>query len=257
MIRSLIKRLFDILVSVVGLVLTSPIMLFLFIAIYIQDFHSPVYRGVRIGRGEIHYKLLKFRSMIIDAESVPIDTTAANDPRLTPLGRVIRRAKIDELLQFINVIRGDMSVVGPRPQLSREAALYTLVERKLFTVRPGITDISSIVFSDLESIVATEPDPDLAYNQLVRPWKSRLGLVYVENQSLPLDMAIILLTLSNAVWRRGTLRAIAAILEWLGAEPSVVAVARRTEKLVPAVPPGATAVVTSRIPAGRPATPGA
>ena len=157
--------------------------------------------------------------------------------------------KFDELLQFVNVLKGEMSVVGPRPQLRREAALYTPVERKLFNVRPGITDFSSIVFSDLERIVAPEPDPDIAYNQLVRPWKSRLGLVYVEKHSLAVDVAVIALTVLNAVWRRGTLMLISAILRRLDADPEVAAVARRERKLTPAPPPGSDAIVTSRVPA--------
>jgi lipopolysaccharide/colanic/teichoic acid biosynthesis glycosyltransferase len=152
------------------------------------------------------------------------------------------------LLQFVNVIKGDMSVVGPRPLVLREAAIHTAVERRLFDAKPGITDISSIVFSDLGDIVASEPDADIAYNQLVRPWKSRLGLLYIDRQSLSLDASIIFLTVTNFFARSWTLNVVAKLLRRLGASTELVAVAERKRKLQPTPPPGSDTVVTHRIP---------
>ena len=111
--------------------------------------------------------------MIINADSSGVDSTSATDSRITSIGHVIRRFKLDELTQLWNVFLGDMSLVGPRPNVRKETDLYTIPEKLLLTVRPGITDISSIIFSDEGDILANKKDPDLAYNQLIRPWKSR------------------------------------------------------------------------------------
>jgi hypothetical protein len=139
-----------------------------------------------------------------------------------------------------------MSVVGPRPQVVREVAIYTPVEQGLLSVRPGITDFSSIVFSDLEQIVKDHPDPDIAYNQLVRPWKSRLGLFYIANRSLRMDIAIVVLTVWNAVSRRATLDAVGRILAVHDAPAELIAAAARRAELVPTPPPGSQDVVRTR-----------
>ena len=248
-----LRRLFDILFAGASLLLTAPVLLASLVALYLQDFRSPLYLGRRIGLNGRPFTLLKFRSMVIDAHKVPIDTTSANDPRITPLGRIMRRFKVDEFPQFLNVLVGDMGIVGPRPQVPRETALYTEAEKRLLSVRPGITDLASIVFSDLDRIVASEPDPDIAYNQLVRPWKSRIGLFYIDNRSLVLDVSIIALTVLNFVSRRQTLRLLAALMRRLGASSELVAVAERRHKLQPAPPPGSDKIVESRTPnPGRP-----
>ena len=141
-------------------------------------------------------------------------------------------------MQFANVIKGEMSIVGPRPQVPRQVERYTGLERRLLDVRPGITDISSVIFSDLETIVQDEPDTDVAYNQLVRPWKSRLGLFYIDHQSFKFDCAIIGLTIVNFINRRQALKSTAALLRRMGAPPEMVAVAERARKLEPVPPPG-------------------
>jgi lipopolysaccharide/colanic/teichoic acid biosynthesis glycosyltransferase len=246
--ESIFRRIIDVSFAGFCLALTSPILPLLAAAIWLQDFRSPIYRGVRVGQGGKHFLLLKFRSMILDAERSVLNTTSARDPRLTAAGRFIRRFKLDELLQFVNVIKGDMSVVGPRPQLLAEAALYTEAEKRLFLVKPGITDISSIVFSDLERIVANEPDPNVAYRELVRPWKSRLGLFYIDHRSLSLDAAIVFLTFCNFFMRRGTLKMTAALLRRLGAAPELVMIAARTQKLEPALPPGSRIIASGGVP---------
>ena len=155
----------------------------------------------------------------------------------------MRRAKIDELPQVINVLAGDMSLVGPRPNLMRECRMYSDLEKKILEARPGITDISSIVFVDEERILAGAKDADLAYHQLVRPWKSRLCLLYLEKRSLRLDIELLLITGLNPLSRRMALSALQSVLRRLGADDQLLRIARRDEPLVPHAPPGLSDVV--------------
>ena len=120
--------------------------------------------------------------MSISADKNGVNSTSLNDARITPVGHKIRKYKLDEFTQLWNVLIGDMSLVGPRPNVLVDTNLYTKVERKLLTVRPGITDFSSIVFSDEGKILENKKDPNLSYNQFIRPWKSRLGLIYIEKK---------------------------------------------------------------------------
>ncbi|GIW56022.1 MAG: hypothetical protein KatS3mg082_2426 [Nitrospiraceae bacterium] len=140
----MIKRLMDITVSAVGLIVFFPLLLPITIAVWMYDWHSPFYVAERVGRGGRLFRMIKLRSMVVNRSTV--DSTAADDPRITPIGRFIRRYKIDELSQLLNVLKGDMSLVGPRPNVKRETDLYTAEEKKLLTVNPGITDLASIVF---------------------------------------------------------------------------------------------------------------
>lgn len=243
----MIKRFFDVFVALSGLILLSPILLIAGIAIWLQDFHSPFYVASRTGRGERPFRMVKFRSMVIRADRTGVDSTSANDPRITAVGRVIRKSKLDEFPQLWNVLRGDMSLVGPRPNVERETALYTSEEKKLLTVRPGITDLASIVFSDEGEILRGSPDPDVRYNQVIRPWKSRLGLLYVERAGNPLlDLWLIWFTLLSALDRRRALESVAAIVRRLGGDDELVRVATRTGQLEAAPPPGATEIVRAR-----------
>ena len=240
------KRLFDFTAALIGLTLLSPLLVVLCVLVWLQDWHSPFYIPVRVGRREKPYRMIKLRSMVVRADSNKVDSTANNDPRITVIGRTIRRCKFDEIPQLWNVLIGDMSLVGPRPNVSRETDLYTSEEKRLLSVRPGITDISSIVFSDEGSILEGKPDPDLSYNQLIRPYKSRLGLLYIQHASVTLDVRLIFLTLFSAVNRRGALDKVTAIVKSLGAPPELVTVAERRLPLIPAPPPGATKIVSKR-----------
>src|SRR5215213_3935979 len=174
------KRLFDFLVAVAGLIILSPLIAVLSVAIYLQDRHSPFYVAKRVGAGGISFRMVKFRSMVIRADTSGVDSTANDDPRITGLGRFVRRYKLDEIPQLWNVLVGSMSLVGPRPNVERDTALYTTEERRLLSIRPGITDLASIVFADEGDILEGSDNPDLKYNQVIRPWKSRLGLLYVD-----------------------------------------------------------------------------
>ena len=242
----MIKRVFDFVVSLVGLILTSPILIPTMIAISLQDFHSPFYIAPRVGKGGKLFRMVKLRSMVVKADKAGVDSTSAKDSRITPVGHFVRRYKLDELSQLWNVLKGDMSLVGPRPQVKRDVDIYTEAERRLLSVRPGITDISSIVFSDEGDILRDSRDPDLDYNRLIRPWKSRLGLFYIDHRSLALDVKLILLTASAIFSRERALAGIQKILSDLNADEQLKRVARRQDKLLPHPPPGTDQIVTQR-----------
>ncbi len=242
----MLKRSFDVIVAGLGLIVASPILLAAMAAIYLQDRHPPFYVARRVGKGGRPFDMVKLRSMVAGAEQSGVDSTSDADPRITRVGRAIRTYKLDELSQLWNVLRGDMSLVGPRPNVRRETDLYTEVERRLLSVKPGLTDLASIVFADEGEILRGKDDPDIAYNQLIRPWKSRLGLLYVDNASRGLDLELIWLTALAMVARPAALRGGARILDRLGAPADVKAVTLRTEPLAPAPPPGAREVVMRR-----------
>jgi lipopolysaccharide/colanic/teichoic acid biosynthesis glycosyltransferase len=240
------KRLFDIVVSALGLLFASPILVPATIAVWLQDFHSPFYIAPRVGRGGGVFRMVKLRSMVVNADRSGVDSTGAQDRRITAIGRFVRRYKLDELTQLWNVLIGDMSLVGPRPNVKRETDLYTSVEQRLLAVQPGITDFASIVFADEGEILADKPDPDIAYNQLIRPWKSRLGLFYIAHSGVILDARLCALTALAIVNRPAALARTAALLERLGADPDLVEIAYRRNQLKPCPPPGASEIVTSR-----------
>ena len=240
------KRIFDVVASSIGLILLSPLLLPVMLLVWLQDYHSPFYIAPRVGRGEKIFKMFKMRSMIINADKSGVDSTSSQDKRITPLGHFIRKCKLDELTQLINVLTGDMSLVGPRPNVKRDTDIYTQVEKKLLTVRPGITDLASIVFADEGDILKDSKDPDLDYNQLIRPWKSRLALLCLEHQSFFFDFRIVILTAQAIVSRSSALAGVVALLKEIKAPQDVIRVAQRQEKLLPHAPPGATSVVTSR-----------
>lgn len=240
------KRLLDIAVASGLLLVGAPVIAVGALLVWAHDRQDPIFRQMRVGKGGALFQLFKLRSMSTAAPGSTSDTTGRNDPRITPVGAILRKTKIDELPQLWNVLRGDMSLVGPRPQVPREVALYTEAERELLTVRPGVTDYASIVYSDLGDIVAAAADPDIAYSQLVRPGKSRLGLFYASRPSVSVDLAIIVLTAVALIHGRSARSGVAAILRRQGADPSLVELAARKTKLTPAPPPGADRIVTSR-----------
>lgn len=241
------KRLFDFTAALVGLIVLSPLLLALCMLVWLQDRHSPFYIPNRVGRDEKPYRMFKLRSMVVRADASKVDSTANNDPRITVIGRTIRRCKFDEIPQLWNVLVGDMSLVGPRPNVSRETDLYTREEKKLLSVRPGITDISSIVFADEGSILEGKPDPDLVYNQIIRPYKSRLGLFYIEHSSLALDAWLIMVTLLGAVNRSAALTRLSGLVARRGAPVELIDVVARRVPLRPAPPPGAQDIVQHRL----------
>jgi lipopolysaccharide/colanic/teichoic acid biosynthesis glycosyltransferase len=240
------KRLLDLLGGTAALLVSLPLISIAALAVWLSDRNSPWFLSERVGRHGQTFRFIKIRTMIPQASQNEVDTTVAGDPRITPVGRIIRALKIDELPQFIHVLSGRMSMVGPRPNVPREVALYTAVERQLLAVRPGITDIASIVFADLGDALAAAPDPNIAYNQLVRPWKSRLGLHYVHCATLAIDLRIIGYTLTVLCARAWTLGRLSALLRSSGAPADLCRFVLRQDPLQPAPPPGAAAIVTSR-----------
>lgn len=232
------KRLFDLLASGLALVVTSPLLLLVGGGIFLYDFHHPLYIANRVGRNGKLFRMVKFRSMVVNADKTGVTSTSATDRRITPLGRFVRKCKLDEVVQLWNVFRGDMSLVGPRPNVPSGVAVYTPVEHRLLSVRPGITDIASIVFADEGDILRGHADADLAYDQLIRPWKSRLGLFYIDQRTLWLDVRLIALTVVTVVSRAFALARVHRLLVLLGAPPDLARVALRRDELVPALPPG-------------------
>jgi lipopolysaccharide/colanic/teichoic acid biosynthesis glycosyltransferase len=183
--------------------------------------------------------MIKLRTMIVGAEELGGSSTAASDSRLIPLGNFFRRFKIDELTQFLNVLAGDMSVVGPRPNVLKGGVdRYTGEERRLLSVRPGITDLASIVFADEGEILKDSPDADALYDSVIRPWKNRLALKYVDRRSFALDLRLIALTIVGLVSREAALRGADRILASWRVEPVLRRICRRTEPLPPGAPPG-------------------
>jgi len=240
------KRLVDLFGSLFGLVLFSPILLLFLFLVFLQDFHNPFYIAPRVGRRGRSFRMIKVRSMIVRADQSGVDSTSADDKRITIVGKLIRRYKIDELSQLINVLLGHMSLVGPRPNVQRDVDLYTEEERKLLQVRPGITDYASIVFSDEGDILQGSSNPDLDYNRLIRPWKSRLGLIYATSNNVLLDIQLILLTVVAIINKNKALEGVCALLKRQGVDQEIIEVAKRRAPLVPAPPPGSDTIVTER-----------
>jgi lipopolysaccharide/colanic/teichoic acid biosynthesis glycosyltransferase len=240
-----LKRTIDIAIALFGLLLASPVLLPVMFLVWREDGHSPFYVAPRVGLGGRPFPMVKMRSMVVDADRKGASSTSASDRRITGVGHFIRRFKIDELTQLWNVLKGDMSLVGPRPQVQSGVDVYTAQERQLLTVKPGITDIASIVFADEGEILRGHPDPDLGYNQLIRPGKSRLGLFYVAHRSTALDMRLIGLTLMTVVARERALTGVQRLLHSRGAPPDLVELAARRVPLTPLPPPGANRIVAS------------
>jgi lipopolysaccharide/colanic/teichoic acid biosynthesis glycosyltransferase len=237
------KRAFDIAVALAGLVVCSPFLLAVMLAIWAYDRGSPFYVARRMARGEGTFPMVKFRTMVVNADKSGVSSTAAGDRRITPVGRLVRKFKLDEIIQLWNVLKGDMSLVGPRPQVKTDADLYTDEEKRLLTVRPGITDLASIVFADEGEILEGSADPDLRYSQIIRPWKSRLGLLYIEKRSLAVDVWLIVLTAVVIVSRPRALRLVQGVLRRWKADPLLIRMAARQEPLMAYPPPGAGEVV--------------
>ena len=184
--------------------------------------------------------------MIAAADKSGVDSTSSDDKRITWIGRFIRKIKLDEITQLWNVLIGDMSLVGPRPNVQTDVDIYTNDEFHLLDVRPGITDFSSIVFADEGDILAGSKESNLDYNKLIRPWKSRLGILYIKNKSFFLDLKLILLTAISIISRPRALKSINKILVNLSADEKLIEVAKRKNQLTPYPPPGSDSIVTSR-----------
>ena len=237
------KRLLDISIAGCALLLLAPLLVAVAAAVWLEDGGFPWYCGVRVGRWERDFRMLKFRSMRLGAALTGVNSTAAGDRRITRVGRLLRALKLDELPQLWNVVAGDMSLVGPRPQVPEDASLYTAEERRMLEVRPGITDLASIVFSDEGEILAGSVDPDLLYNQVIRPWKSRLALLYLDHSSWSTDLRILWWTAGALVSRRWARARVGNLLNQWGVGQPLYGITRRDAPLPAFPPPGAHEVV--------------
>jgi len=198
------KRLFDIFFALLGLIILSPFFLVIAAAVKLESRGPVFYRGVRVGRHGKPFMIFKFRSMVQDAEKMGADSTSAADMRITRSGKFIRKFKLDEFSQLINVLMGDMSIVGPRPEVQKFVDMYTGEEKAILTLRPGITDWASIKFHNEGEIIEASgiEDADEAYARLIRPEKLRLQLKYVREHNLWIDVKIICATLLTIVSTR-------------------------------------------------------
>ncbi|HIS10149.1 MAG TPA: sugar transferase [Candidatus Avibacteroides excrementipullorum] len=189
------KRLFDIISSGCGLIVLSPI--FIVIAIWVKlDSKGPVfYRQIRVGKDNKDFRLFKFRSMKIGADRQGLITVGGRDPRVTRSGYYIRKYKLDELPQLINVFIGDMSVVGPRPEVRKYVDLYTPEQMRVLSVRPGITDLASIRYRNENELLETVDEPETYYREVIMQDKLKINLEYVDNRSFWGDIKLIFATL--------------------------------------------------------------
>ncbi|OGZ01524.1 MAG: hypothetical protein A3G64_01600 [Candidatus Liptonbacteria bacterium RIFCSPLOWO2_12_FULL_60_15] len=198
----MLKRLFDLLLSSVGLILLSPVILVLALLIKLHDRGPVFYRGERVGRGGTIFRIYKFRSMVVNAEKTGVSSTTKEDPRVTPIGRFLRKTKLDELPQLLNVFSGQMSIVGPRPEVKKFTDLYDDKEKVLLELRPGITDYASLWDINEAEVLAGSSDPDKDYMEKIRPEKIRLQLKYWRERSLWTDIKIVLLTIRKMLTGR-------------------------------------------------------
>ena len=194
----MLKRLFDIVFSVVGLVVLSPVLLVLAVVVKVSDGGAVLYRQARVGQFGKAFRIVKFRTMVVDAERVGLGITKDGDPRITRVGRFLRKTKLDELPQLWNVLRGEMSFVGPRPEVPQYVAKYTLEQRRVLELKPGITDLATLEFRNEEVLLRGAADTEEFYVRYCVPRKVELNLAYAARASVWEDTKIILRTVVGA-----------------------------------------------------------
>jgi len=195
----MIKRIFDFFCSLIGIFIFSPILLIVSILIKIGSSGPVIYCSTRIGKNKKPFKLYKFRTLVANADKIGGPSTSNNDPRITKLGKILRKYKLDELPQLFNVIKGDMSLVGPRPEVPEYAKLYTKKEEIIFKIKPGITDYASLWNSDEGNILKNSLDPEKTYLEKIRPQKVKLQIKYFNEKSFLKDLIIILKTFKKII----------------------------------------------------------
>lgn len=242
----MLKSSFDFLLSLILSIILFPLVIIFSFLIWRDDHSSPFYVAPRVGKGGKIFKMIKFRSMMIEADKSGVDSTAINDPRITNIGHFIRKYKIDEIPNLYNIIMGQMSFVGPRPNVKKETDMYTIEEKNLLLLKPGITDLASIIFSDEGEILSESNNPDLDYNQLIRPWKSRLGLFYVENYSFVMDLKIMIITLISLFSKKGASKLVYQVVSKISGDKNLLNIILRKNKLRPFPPPGTNKIVLIR-----------
>lgn len=197
----MIKRVLDIGGAVIGLLVVSPLLLVVAVLIKLDSPGPVLFCQERIGRGFVPFIIYKFRTMAVGRDGDGLSITSGNDSRITRIGRILRATKIDELPQLFNVLIGDMSVVGPRPEVRRYVDLFRRDYEELLTIRPGMTDLASLKYRDEGILLAHAADPEGEYISRILPDKIQLGKTYLRRSSLLLDLSIVLKTLVRLVWR--------------------------------------------------------
>lgn len=194
-------RFFDVLFSLIGIIVLLPLFIIIGIAIRLDSKGPVIYRQQRVGKNGISFSLLKFRSMFTDSDKRGLITIGNKDPRITGVGRFIRKYKLDELPQLINVLNGSMSIVGPRPEVNKYVVLYNDYQRRVLSVKPGITDFASIYFRNENEILDSKINPEEYYIKYLIPQKIRLNLVYIKNYNVKTYFLIILKTIKSVFFR--------------------------------------------------------
>jgi len=189
------KRIFDILFSFCILIILLPIILIISLIIYLYDKGPVFYKAPRVGKNGKLFKMYKFRTMVKNADKIGPSSTTKSDNKITKVGKFLRKTKLDELPQFINVLLGEMSIVGPRPDVKQFTDLFTEEEKIILSVKPGITDYASIWNSNEAKILEGSDDPDKTYMEVIWPEKKQLQIKYVKERSFTTDIKIIILTL--------------------------------------------------------------
>lgn len=191
----LLKRCFDFLVSGIAIVALIPLFIIVGILIKTGSKGSVLFKQIRVGKNGEEFKILKFRTMVVDAEKLGMQITVGQDKRITKVGKILRKTKLDELPQLGNVFLGDMSFVGPRPEVPKYVNMYTEEQKKVLLVRPGITDLASIEFRNENDILANSENPEKTYIKEIMPKKLELNFEYIKNVSVISDIKIIINTL--------------------------------------------------------------
>ncbi|WEK21281.1 MAG: sugar transferase [Candidatus Pedobacter colombiensis] len=193
------KRIFDFMVSLIGIMLLMPILLIISLLIWMDSKGDIFYKQTRVGLNKVDFKLLKFRTMFCGAESSGLLTIGDHDKRITRIGFWLRKYKIDELPQLFNILKGDMSFVGPRPEVNKYVELYDSIQQRVLSVKPGITDWASIQFVNEPQLLASSKNPEVFYIENIIPYKIMQNLKYIDHNNLWIDIKIILLTIKSIV----------------------------------------------------------
>lgn len=194
-INSIIKRIFDFFAALIGIIIISPVLIIVSIAIKLDSSGNIMFLQKRVGKDGKEFNIYKFRTMVSNAEKLGKQITVGKDNRITKVGAFLRKYKIDELPQLFNVLKGDMSLVGPRPEVPKYVALYNEEQRKVLSVRPGITDLASLKYSDENDILGKVENPEEYYINVIMKDKLSLNLEYIEKSNLFFDISLVIKTI--------------------------------------------------------------
>ena len=195
------KRIFDVFFSIMGIIAILPVMIIIALVILLDSKGGVIYKQARVGRNNSIFNLFKFRTMNLDADKGSLLTIGDYDHRITRSGHFLRKYKLDELPQLFNILKGDMSFVGPRPEVAKYVALYDQIQLRILTVKPGLTDWASIEYIDESQLLAQAPNPEAFYIEHIIPLKIAQNLKYIEHNNLWIDFKIILLTIKSIIFK--------------------------------------------------------